>query len=348
MDPTPNTMVFRFLLNDMLKQVMASSHTTASTIAGIVGPVGVSLFGIYLLFWFLGLMSGSVSAPLTDFWRKAMRGVVILMFATSIGIYSDWIMDFFWTVPGAIGQEIVQQGSSGVNGLDGNIATSNMLDQALDAGLKAGLASWSEMSIWDGAGAIGYAVMALAIWIFCSLVCAYAAVILIIANIGLAIMLGLGPLFIVLAMFESTQAFFTAWVKQLCTFAILFLILSSIITMLFAVFTPFVTAIGQMDAGELIIAFVKVLIICFVLLMVLHQAQGWAAGLAGGVSIAAAGAIGAAVSQGARPLMHQQYDPNKKNRDGTTGGTTVRGAIPSAVNRARNAARARSNSVREG
>ena len=333
MDPSASSpMVFQFLFEQALTSIQAWSATTAHTSAMIIGPAATVMFGIYMLLWNYALAKGAISEPITDFYGRCMRGAMILMFATSVGIYNDWIASFMWQVPGAIAQEVVQAGSSGGLG-NPNHSTAMMLDKALGAGIDAGFVSWEKMSFMKGVGAsIGYAIIAFLIWVMVALVCAYAACLVLISNIGLAVMLGVGPIFIVLAMFESTQAYFQAWVKQVTTFAIFFIITGAIVSLTFSFFKPFIEGIAKQDAGELILSMVKIIVMCAATLLTLQQAQSWAAGLAGGVAITAQGAIGRAVGGASRAVMHAHYDPNKKNKDGTQGGHRFRGALPSTVN----------------
>jgi len=338
--PTSDTMVFQFLFDGILQTIQTFSTQTASTMAQVIGPGAVTVFGIYMLLWNFALVKGLVQSPLTDFYTRCIRGTLIITFATTIGVYNSYISDTVWQLPGAIAQEIIQNGSTSTGGgVSGNAATAQMLDKALGAGISAGAAAWQKMSAFHTMAAIGYAFMALTIWITSCLVCAYAAALVAVANVGCAVMLGLGPLFIILLMFEATTPYFSAWVKQLTTFMLMFLIMASVISLMFSFYTPFVTSIASMSGDEVVVSFVKIVGISAVCVLVLHQSNHWAAGLAGGVSITAQGAIGRMVGGGTSTLINSNYDPNKKNRDGTMGGHRYRGAIPSTVNAARYAAR---------
>jgi len=303
--------------------------------ATIVGPSIAVLFGIYMLLWNFALAQGAIQSPLTDFYKRAIRGSIIIMFATTVGIYNQYVADFTWQVPGAIAQEIAQPGSTSISQTGGNESMSRMLDKTLGAGLAAGKTAWDKMSMWNATGAVGYAILAFSIWVFVVLVCAYAAVLVLITAVGTAVMLGLGPLFICLAIFEATTPYFTAWVRQLTMFMLQFLIMTSVITLMFNFYSPFIASVADMGVDVMIIAFVKVVGMSVVCILVLHQSQSWAAGLAGGVSITASGAIGRAVGGATHGLAHRHYDPNKQNKDGTRGGHRYRGAIPSVYNAAR-------------
>lgn len=332
----PSNMVFRFLLSDVVDTIQSWSGEAASQMATIVTPLAGMLFGIYLLFFFGGVARGSIQAPLPDFTNKALRGTIIIMFATAAGVYQHYVADTLWQIPAALAQEIAHPGSTtGLGGSGGNLAIAKMLDESLQKGLDAGFIAWDKMSGLKIMASVGYAILAVMIWIFVSLVCLYACSLVLISAIGLAVMLGLGPLFIVFAIFESTQQFFVAWTRQVVTFAIFFLVLSCVISVTFSFFTPFLQKLAEMSASQVVICFVMVICVCGASLLVLHQTQTWASGLAGGIALQTSGAIGRAVGGVSRAAMHTHYDPMKQNKDGTSGGHRFRGAIPSTVNAGR-------------
>lgn len=271
-----------------------------------------------------------------DGFTRIIRGVVILAFATSAGIYSEFVVDFFTQVPGAIASEIAMGGSSGRFSMSDDTATAGMLDSAMAAGVNAGKGAWQQMSMLDIGPSVGYGVIALLIWVFVALVCAYAGALVLVANIGLSVMLGIGPLFIILAMFESTQQLFVAWTRQLITFAVFFIVLAASVSITFSFFTPFVEMVGeaQFDAGGVsmvVITFVKMIGFCAASLIVLWQSTSWASGLAGGVSVAGAGAVGRMVGSGTKAAGATAGSIARRARDPRTGAKEWRGAVPAAA-----------------
>ena len=316
--------VFQFLFEDVLGTLHQFVGTTSSTMATLAGAVGSTLFAIYVLFWGISLLKGTMQEPMMDGATRIVRGVVILAFATSAGIYSEFVVDFFWQVPGAIGAEVAAAGSSAGFTMTDDVATAQLLDAAMGEGIKAGQEAWNKATMFDIGAGLLYGIIAILTWLFVVLVCAYAGALVLMANMGLSIMLGIGPLFILCAMFESTQQLFVAWTRQLITFAVFFIVLAAAMSLTFSFFTPFLEVLNAAQAGTesksvVVLSFAKLVAFCVVALMVLYQSTSWASGLAGGVSVTAAGAVGRAVS-------------------GFTGGIAQRnsagrwyGAIPSAT-----------------
>lgn len=293
-------LVFKFLLEDILGILRDYAGTTAANMAEVIGPVALILFGIYIMLWGAALAQGKIQSPASDGFLRIVRGVLIIGFATSSGIFADYVIDFFWTVPGLIASEVTVPGASATlgNTPDGSTAIANVLDTALGKGLAAAGVAWEEAGhagMGDMGAAVGFTFVAIAIAVLVALVCAYAGALVIVASMGLALMLGIGPLFIVLAMFESTQSFFQAWVRQVTTYAIFYIVLAAAVSLIFAFFMPFLDGIAEMDWNSVVLSFVRTLVMCSVGIYVLYQVQGWAAGLAGGIAIGAVGAVSQAI-----------------------------------------------------
>lgn len=288
-------MVYQFLLEDVMLTLHEFITTTSSTVAAIAGAVGSTALGLYVLFWGIALLSGQSNEPFIDGAKRIVRGVVILMFATSAGIYSEYVVDFFWTFPGALASEVV----AGTGGVATNdvATTAAMLDSALGRGLKAGELAWNEMGSLDIMASFGYGLIAIVTWVVVALVTAAAAAMVLVSNIGLSIMLGLGPLFILMAIFQATQQLFVAWTRQVITYAVFFVIVAAIVSLIFSFYETFIGMLDLASFSSLIINFVKLLAISAAALFVLWRAESMAQGLGGGVGTSAGSAVGRFVSK---------------------------------------------------
>lgn len=294
--------VFQFLLGDALETMHSFVSGASAQMAALAGAAGSSMFAIYVLLWGVAVVRGSVQETFSDGFMRIIRGVIILAFATSAGIYADWIIGFFWEVPGAIASEVASHASSSVGPIDSRYATARMLDDTLAVGLSSASAAWQKgASLSVMSGSLVYYGLSIIIVMFVAVVCAYAGALVLLANIGLSIMLGIGPIFILMAMFEATQQLFVAWTRQVITFAVFFLVLSSAIVLTFSFFVPFVKLLVESsgsfdDATTIILNFAKLVVVCAACIVTLWQTQSWASGLAGGVAVAGSGAIGRASS----------------------------------------------------
>lgn len=292
--------VFKYLFETVLELLRNYATDTAANMAMTIGPLALVLFGIYVMLWGAALAQGKIQAPATDGFLRIVRGVLIIGFATSSGIFADYVIDLFWTVPGLLASEVTVPGSSMSlgNTPDGNLSIANLLDSALQKGLAATQVAFEESAnagLGSPGSAFAFALVGIFIIVFVALVCVYAGALVLVASMGLALMLGVGPLFILMAMFEATQSFFQAWVRQVTTFAIFYLLLAAAVSLMFSFFMPFLDGIENTEWDAVILAFVRTLVMCGVGLVILYQVQGWAAGLAGGIAIGAVGAVSQAI-----------------------------------------------------
>lgn len=288
-----NPMVFQFMFEDALAALNTFASTGSASMSTIAAAAGYPMMGIYILLWGLSIISGNSQEPALDGAKRVTKAVVILTFATSAGIYNEWVINFFTQVPGAIAAEVAQSGSSQAYTMTDTAATAQMLDAALGSGLKAGANAWQTSAGLDISASFGYSLIAILIWAFVACVCAYGGALVLCANMGLSIMLALGPIFIIMAMFEATSSLFQAWTRQLITFAVFFIVIACAISLTFAFFTPFIQSLaaykGEAGVSVVVVQFIKLICFCAASLLVLIQSVSWASGLAGGVAVAADG-----------------------------------------------------------
>ena len=162
------------------------------------------------------------------------------------------------------------------------------IDRAFNAGWEAG------KKYYDGAGVLtgvfGYYIIALFIWVATLLLCLYAAFLFLLAKIAIAVLLAVGPIFIVLVLFDQTKRFFESWVAQLANYMLLQVIAAGILGLTITFFTA--TA-ADSTGGELgMDQAIFMVVIALLTTLVLQQAPSIASGLAGGATLGGQGAFG--------------------------------------------------------
>jgi type IV secretion system protein VirB6 len=109
--------------------------------------------------------------------------------------------------------------------------------------------------------------------------------------VALAIVLGLGPIFIALLLFDSTKRFFEGWMGQALNYMFVFALVASAVNIMFALWMPALNyALANNSEG--FSALLPMLLMGGVAFVVLMQVPAIAFGLAGGVQIATLGAVG--------------------------------------------------------
>ncbi len=184
------------------------SSGTSNIANWVSGPLTAALTLYVVLYGYL-VLRGSVQEPILEFAFRAMKLAIIVMLVRNAGDYQTYVTNIFFD---ALPREISQALNSGT------APSASTFDSLLDKGQKCAKEIWSRGSwpidIVTGVGGllvIGGSFLVAAIGYIVSLY----------ARLALAIVLAIGPIFIALAMFQSTRRFTESCIGQLVNFVIL-------------------------------------------------------------------------------------------------------------------------------
>lgn len=271
-------------LNNSLSTYVAD---TSSDIIATVGPAVTQLMILYFVIYGIAMLRGAIEEPVNDFALRAVKVAFITGVALNVGIYNGQIASFLWNSPDALARIVsggTYTGDSSINFLD------DLLAQMYDLG----------DTYWDYSSGmtsidIGPKIVAVLVWTAGVLLTGYAAFLMALAKIALAVILALGPIFISLVMFEGTKQFFSSWLGQALNFVFVVVLTSAtvklILTLLAAYLAPAIDAAA--DTGATSVA-IQALALTAIGCLVLMQLSPIASALAGGVAVSTLGA-GAAV-----------------------------------------------------
>lgn len=281
-----STRVAHFLLDGIVDTITQFAQSNSEALINVISRPAADMMIIYVLLWGAGIASGQIQEPFGDGIRRILRIITITILGLTAGNYQGVIVDFFVHVPAELATAMVSPGA----GTGGGSATSlaDILDNALARGLAIGGQAWDmaeSLSIFDGA--IGYYLIAMILYVVVAIIVAIATGIVFVTFISLALLLAVGPFFILMAIFQTTQRFFEAWLGQVVSMAILFLLVGSAVSLCFTVFEKFVTALPQDSWEDTILNMVKVLTSAIAIITVLWQTQVMAAALGQGIAMSA-------------------------------------------------------------
>lgn len=233
----------------------------------VAGPLTAALTLYVVLYGYL-VLRGSVQEPILEFAFRAMKLAIIVMLVRNAGDYQTYVTNIFFD---ALPKEISQALNSGI------APSASTFDSLLDKGQKCAYEIWSRASwpvdIVTGVG--GMLVIGASF-----LVAAIGYVVSLYARLALAIVLAIGPIFIALAMFQSTRRFTESWIGQLANFVILQVLVVAIGSLLITcIDTTFIAIEGYSDVLMRPIALCA---ICIAALYVFYQLPGIASALAAG------------------------------------------------------------------
>jgi type IV secretion system protein VirB6 len=201
--------VFSFL-DDQFKTPLENfiSSGTSGIASWVTGPLTVALTLYVVIYGFL-VLRGSIPEPIMEFAFRAMKLAIILMLVQNASNYQTYVTKVFF-------EDLPTEISGALN--TGSAPSASAFDSLLDKGQKSANDIWAQGS-WPVDILTGAAGLVVIVVTF--IVAAIGYVVSLYARVALAIVLAIGPIFVALAMFQSTRRFTEAWIGQMANFVIL-------------------------------------------------------------------------------------------------------------------------------
>lgn len=258
---------------------------TAGDIIGAISGVAYSLLMIYMMLWGWTMLRGMISEPITDGAARIIRLAVIVGIALNLGRYNTYIANFLWGSPDAMASIVASGYSSSTNNVQ-------FLDGLMSRIYDLGDAYWQKA---NAAGSfipdLGLMAVAILIWLAGVAATAYGAFLLALSKMALAIILGIGPIFVLLLMFEGTKRFFEAWLGQALNYVFLVVLTAAAIKLILTIIDAY---LGVAAAGAALDPTIDqalpCLVLCIIGALVMMQLPSIASALGGGVAISTLGA----------------------------------------------------------
>lgn len=234
------------------------------------------------------MISGRFSAA--DLLSHCVKIIILLALATQWDLFFLIVFNMLTDLPSDIAGQIMQAAAAsfGAGAQAGTVDTANT---ALSRFFERGMAV--SATVLQGAGwrDIGQYLYAFAIWLGTIGLTGYAAMLIILAKLAVAVLLGIGPLFILLLIFANTRALFEGWLRTLLNYALIpvfvYTLLAILLTLAEAPLAHLEAHSGAADA--LISAVGPFLLISTIAVLLLAQILNIAASVTGGVSLSTMG-----------------------------------------------------------
>ncbi|UWU17150.1 type IV secretion system protein (plasmid) [Rhizobium sullae] len=243
------------------------SSGTANIANWVTAPLTAALTLYVVLFGYL-VLRGSVQEPILEFAFRAMKLAIIVMLVRNASEYQTYVTDLFFEM---LPKEISQALNAGT------APSASTFDSLLDKGQRCAYEIWSRAS-WpvDIVTGIGGMMVIGASFI----VAAIGYIISLYARLALAVVLAIGPIFVALAMFQSTRRFTESWIGQLANFVILQVLVVAIGSLLITCIDTTFTAVESYS--DVLMRPIALCSICLAALYVFYQLPGIASALAAG------------------------------------------------------------------
>jgi len=274
---------FTQLNNALTTYVGDVSGDVISSISG----VAYSMLMIYVMLWGWTTMRGMISEPITDGLTRIIRLALIVGIALNLGRYAMYVSTFLWTTPEAMANIV----ASGYGSPTSNV---QYLDGLMSKLYDLGDAYWQKANATGSfIPDLGLTAVAILIWFAAVLATAYGAFLLALSKMALAILLAVGPIFVLLLIFDGTKRFFEAWLGQALNYVFLVILTAGAIKLILTILKQYldVAAAGAI-ADPTIDQALPAIVLCVIAALVMMQLPSIASALGGGVAISTLGAVG--------------------------------------------------------
>ncbi|MYL97663.1 type VI secretion protein [Novosphingobium sp. FGD1] len=285
-------------------EMAASAFGRLFGAGGAMGPVLTILLTLYIAFFAFSLLTGRSSLGISALTPRMLRLGVVLTFATSWIAYQgvvwnlavggpDWIAGVLMGAKGSATQlfgDRIDIVFGAIN--DISEATQQGAAAAQESGAAGGTAGGAAGAAIAAKGAGGLFTPESVMWMGALLLLLGTVGVLLTARIALAVLLALGPVFVVMALFGGTRGLTAGWLRGVALTAItpLFVVLGGGITL--ELLVPIISGLVQSaNAGEIdgrgamaffLVASVHVALMVMVVKVAGTMVAGWQVfGLAG-------------------------------------------------------------------
>jgi type IV secretion system protein VirB6 len=259
-------------------QLVTYVSDNTAQLAAVLEPAVVSLATVYVMAWGYLQLTGQLEQPFVDGLRRIIVLAVVLGLGLKLWTYNALIVDTFYDAPAALGAAIA--------GTTNPVGT---VDEIWARGGEVADFLWNKGGVFGGD--FGYYLAGLAVWILMGLLCVYTMFLIALSKIACAVLLALGPLFIVMLLFNSTRRFFESWIAQLATYALITILTVLIGELLLRVVSSYAEQTAARGSAIFTVDALNMVLMATLVFLLMRQVMPIAAGLAGGLTLNTFGAV---------------------------------------------------------
>ena len=302
--PASNVQFLDDFLSKFDTAVISYWQNLVTNVVGAISPVATSLLGIYIVIWGWAMLRGHIQEPVPDGLGRLTRLSMIVSVALSVGYYNSLLANWISSTPDFLAGLC----TSGGGGTSGTLV--QYADQVAE----------QLLNVWDAIGkalaATGWTtvlsatptmVVGVVMFVSILLLLIYMVFLLILSKMAIAVLIGIGPIFVLSLMFESSKNWFSLWWAQVLNYSFLALLAGAFGALVLRFMMQYLTAADLPTAISTGQGFTSAMVppIAFAGIgsLLLTQAPSMASGIAGGIALSTLGAFGQAVGSGYGQMM---------------------------------------------
>lgn len=272
---------FNLWLNAILGTYIGDN---TARVAAALEPAVITLGVIYVMVWGYLHLTGQIEEPFISGVKRIFVLAIILGVSLRLWLYNTIIVDTFFNAPGQLAAAIV-----------GAHDSVTVIDQIIFTGADVGALLMQKGGILDGD--FSYYLGGFAVYFIVSLTAIYAIFLLTLSRIALSVLLGLGPLFVVMLLFASTKRFFEAWLAQLANYAFITVLTVAVAALMMGLLNAAAQQAVSTGGGIEIAHAVRVCMAAGLTFLVMRQVMPMSAGLASGLALSTFGVVSQALTR---------------------------------------------------
>jgi type IV secretion system protein VirB6 len=254
-------------------------------LAAALEPAIVTLATIYVMVWGYLQLTGRLEEPVMAGLKRIVVLVVVLGAALDLWLYNTVIVDTFYNAPAEL--------AAAVAGAANPVGTVDAIWQS--GGQVAGFL-WNRGGVFGGD--FGFYLAGVLVWLLMGLLCVYTMFLIALSSIASAILLALGPLFIVMLLFDATRRYFEAWIAQLAAYALITILTVLVGALLLQLVNSYAAQTAARGSALVTVDALNMVLVAMVVFLLMRQVMPIAAGLAGGVAPSTFGAVSRTIGWG--------------------------------------------------
>lgn len=271
-------MLFAGFWNWLTVRLQSYISVHATQTAATIEPVVVTLAVIAVMVWGYLHLSGQIEEPIFEGVKRLLVMVVVFGVGIDLWAYNEVLVDTFFRAPTEFAATIV-----------GASDPVTLVDSIWDQGGTAAGLLWSRAGVLTGDA--GLYLAAAVVYLMVGFVCIYTMFLISLSRIALAVLLALGPLFIVMTLFTPTRRFFEAWVHELVNYALVSILTVMVAALLLDLVLSYATQTAALGDGLMTVDALNLAMAAGLVLLVLRQVLPIAARLAGGFALSTGGLV---------------------------------------------------------
>lgn len=263
-------------------QLLTYVGDNTARIAQALEPAIVTLATLYVMLWGYLQLTGRIEEPFALGLKRIVILAVVLGASLRLWLYNDVIVDTFYAAPVQLASLVV-----------GSSDPVRTIDLIWERGGAVAGDLFNKGGVLNGD--FGYYIAGVIVWLLIGLLCVYTMFLIALSHVALAILLALGPMFIVLLLFEGTRRLFDAWIAQLANYGLMTILTVMAAGLLLQIVQSYATQTAARGSAILTVDALDMVLVSMLVFLFMRQVMPIASSLAGGASLSTFGSLGHAM-----------------------------------------------------